>query len=501
MLKLSVVTEPIVKFPLSESADLCRNENVMIDFLKIEGPKELSFMNFEIRGVVEGFYGTPWTMEKRREIIKFLGEHGYNLYIYAPKDDQLHRKRWRDMYNEDFKSEFSKLLVEGSTWGVTVVFSVSPGLEVKYSSDADIDIMVSKFIEMADVGVRSFALFYDDIPETLVHEEDMKEFTSLAHAQSFFANTVYRSLKEKVDGISRFIVCPTQYHGKEITEYMRTLGKEIDREISIMWTGSSVCSERISAENAFLAETAFGRKPLFWDNYPVNDAFMVPELHVGPYEGRDPEIVEHSEGIVLNPMIQPCASKIALGSAAEFLSDPYGFEVEESWSRAIKEIAPSCEKEMKIFCEYYLMSPVHRGQSKRLVDTRDSLGLLISQNSWSQVQELLMQEATRISESAEVLKKMLPASLLEEIEPWILEFSLWGKALRSAAGIVSARLLVLAQTVTEEEISEILNLFTEAESALCELVKVDTISGGVLFRESIQEILIRAKGFTKLLQN
>ncbi|MGC9321146.1 MAG: protein O-GlcNAcase, partial [Kosmotogaceae bacterium] len=60
---------------------------------------------------------------------------------------------------------------------------------------------------------------------------------------------------------------------------------------------------------------------------------------------------------------------------------------------------------------------------------------------------------------------MLPASLLEEIEPWILEFSLWGKALRSAAGIVSARLLVLAQTVTEEEISEILNLFTEAESA------------------------------------
>ncbi|MGC9321147.1 MAG: beta-N-acetylglucosaminidase domain-containing protein [Kosmotogaceae bacterium] len=59
-------------------------------------------MNFEIRGVVEGFYGTPWPMEKRREIIKFLGEHGYNLYIYAPKDDQLHRKRWRDMYDEDF---------------------------------------------------------------------------------------------------------------------------------------------------------------------------------------------------------------------------------------------------------------------------------------------------------------------------------------------------------------------------------------------------------------
>jgi len=473
----------------------------VIDFLKIEVSKELSFVNFEIRGVVEGFYGTPWTMEKRREIVRFLGEHGYNLYIYAPKNDQLHRKRWRNMYDEDFKSAFSELVCEGSSRGVTVAFSVSPGLAVKYSSDADIDTMVSKFTEMASAGVRSFALFYDDIPETLVHEEDMKEFTSLAQAQTFFTNTVYRSLREKVGNISRFIVCPTQYHGKEITQYMKTLGREIDRGISILWTGSSVCSEKLSVENAKLAEMAFRRKPLFWDNYPVNDAFMIPELHVGPYEGRDPEIVKHSEGIVLNPMMQPYASKIALGSAAEFLSDPYGFEVKESWSRAIQEIAPSCEEEMKIFCEYYLMSPVHRGHSKRLVDARDSLGILISQNRWSQVQELLMQEANRISKSAEILNETLPASLLEEIDPWILEFSLWGKLLLSAAGIVSARLLMFAETVTEEEISEILSLFTEAESALCKLVKADTISGGVLFRESIQEILIRAKGFTKLLLN
>ncbi|MBN2252339.1 MAG: beta-N-acetylglucosaminidase domain-containing protein, partial [Kosmotogaceae bacterium] len=155
-------------------------------------------MNFEIRGVVEGFYGTPWTMEKRLEIIRFLGKHDYNLYIYAPKDDQLHRKRWRDMYDEDFKGEFSKLVIEASSWGVNVAFSVSPGLAVKYSSDEDIDTMVSKFIEMANVGVRSFALFYDDIPDVLVHEEDITEFTSLAQAQSFFANTVYGSLKEKV---------------------------------------------------------------------------------------------------------------------------------------------------------------------------------------------------------------------------------------------------------------------------------------------------------------
>ena len=42
-------------------------------------------------GVVEGFYGRPWTEAERRMMLHFLGEHGMNLYVYAPKDDPYHR--------------------------------------------------------------------------------------------------------------------------------------------------------------------------------------------------------------------------------------------------------------------------------------------------------------------------------------------------------------------------------------------------------------------------
>ena len=41
----------------------------------------------QLRGIVEGFYGTPWTYEDRADLINFCGQQNLNAYIYAPKDD------------------------------------------------------------------------------------------------------------------------------------------------------------------------------------------------------------------------------------------------------------------------------------------------------------------------------------------------------------------------------------------------------------------------------
>lgn len=80
---------------------------------------------FKIRGVVEGFYGKPWSMEDRMEMIPFLGNHGYNLYIYAPKDDSFHRYRWRETYSYSFMKDFEKLVKTGEKSGVEVAFAIS----------------------------------------------------------------------------------------------------------------------------------------------------------------------------------------------------------------------------------------------------------------------------------------------------------------------------------------------------------------------------------------
>ena len=48
------------------------------------------------RGVVEGFYGTPWSHQVRLSLIDFYGRHKMNNYIYGPKDDPYHSSpHWR----------------------------------------------------------------------------------------------------------------------------------------------------------------------------------------------------------------------------------------------------------------------------------------------------------------------------------------------------------------------------------------------------------------------
>ena len=53
------------------------------------------------RGVVEGFYGTPWSHQARLRHLKFYGENKMNTYIYGPKDDPYHSSpNWRMRYPE-----------------------------------------------------------------------------------------------------------------------------------------------------------------------------------------------------------------------------------------------------------------------------------------------------------------------------------------------------------------------------------------------------------------
>src|SRR5690606_279775 len=47
-------------------------------------------------GLIEGFYGRPWSWEERAGTIETLAPHGYRFYLYAPKADPYLRKRWKE---------------------------------------------------------------------------------------------------------------------------------------------------------------------------------------------------------------------------------------------------------------------------------------------------------------------------------------------------------------------------------------------------------------------
>src|SRR6056297_2816801 len=291
---------------------------------------------FKIKGVVEGFYGKPWTWEERKDIISFMGQEGYNLYIYAPKADLLHRDKWRQMYDSKFEQHFSELIEVGKSTGVDVSMAISPGLSLVHSSADDLRILTDKYLKFTTMGVKTISLFLDDIPETLIHEGDKQAYSSLAHAQADFANRLFDTLSNKVVDM-QFILCPTIYHGEQVTDYHDTLGEKLNKAIQIMWTGPQVCSEKLTVENAKMVGEAFKRKPLFWDNFPVNDASMVPELHIGQFTGRDGQLDKFSEGFVINPMNQAYASMPVLKNIGLYLDDPEGYDPERALINTIEQ--------------------------------------------------------------------------------------------------------------------------------------------------------------------
>src|SRR4051812_9980923 len=119
---------------------------------------------FAVRGIVEGFYGTPWTHDARLDVISFLAPRGMNAYVYAPKDDAKHRADWRTPYDAEELQRFAELAAHSAAHGVRFGFAISPGLDIAYDADDDRATLLAKLAPLRDRGVEWFLLLVDDIP-------------------------------------------------------------------------------------------------------------------------------------------------------------------------------------------------------------------------------------------------------------------------------------------------------------------------------------------------
>ena len=69
------------------------------------------YPEIRFRGVVEGFYGTPWSHQARLRHLKFYGENKMNTYIYGPKDDPYHiSPNWRLPYPEHEDKQIKEIV-------------------------------------------------------------------------------------------------------------------------------------------------------------------------------------------------------------------------------------------------------------------------------------------------------------------------------------------------------------------------------------------------------
>ncbi|KAB8185755.1 beta-N-acetylhexosaminidase [Nonomuraea phyllanthi] len=300
-----------------------------------------------LRGTIEGFYGTPWTHADRMEHLRFSGRHKLNAYVYAPKDDPFHRERWREPYPEEELARLGELVAEAAARHVRFVFALSPGLSMVYSDPAERAALRAKAEQVWDVGVREFALLFDDIPPELGHEPDRTAFGTEEGASASAHAAVCRDFAEEflaARGAERpLTMVPTDYAGTGRTAYRDRLAAELPRDVLVWWTGSDVVVGRITAYDMTAAAASYGHRVALWDNFPVND-FDFSRVFLGPLVGRATELDDVPlEGITANPMVQAAASRLALTTVADYAWHLAAYDPARSHERAVRLVPGATE--------------------------------------------------------------------------------------------------------------------------------------------------------------
>jgi hyaluronoglucosaminidase len=299
----------------------------------IDGP------DFPVRGVVEGFYGKPWSHAQKLKGIEFFADCNMNTYFLAPKDDPLQRFNWRSPFTAEYLEATRELIERGKLHGIDFVMCVSPGLSVEYSNEADVDSVVHRFKQLTDLGSTHFGMLWDDIAWEMQHDSDNARYASIAAAHADFTNRVWTKLiayNEK----AQLTVCPMHYAGRGNEPYVVDLGRELMSRINLMWTGRSICSEYLDIADAVIFERSALRPPLYWDNFPVNDGGMQVNLYIGPVRGREKGLHKYAAGLLSNPMLQFEASQIPISTIGEYLWDTENYNPGQAWERALLQLMP-----------------------------------------------------------------------------------------------------------------------------------------------------------------
>jgi hypothetical protein len=285
-------------------------------------------------GLLEGFYGTPWSFEARAETIARLAPHGYGFFLYAPKTDPFLRRRWSEAHPEETAEDLRQLSLVCRELGVRFGIGLSP-FELYWNFDRQGgDALRHKIALLDDIGIDDLAILFDDmrgdLPALARAQVDVIDFAA-AHTEA-----------------TRIIVAPTYYtddpildrfYGQRPENYLEDIGRMLDPAIEVFWTGPEVCSREFTPGHLARVSEQLRRKPFLWDNYPVNDGpRMSQHLHLRAFTGRPATIGAHIAGHAVNPASQPTLSLIPALTLSESYALGQAYDYRHAFHRAATQV-------------------------------------------------------------------------------------------------------------------------------------------------------------------
>jgi len=274
-------------------------------------------------GIIEGFYGKPLDWKSRADTVSFLAPYGYRFYLYAPKADVFLRRRWQEQHPAKFAEDLSTFAAHCRNNGVRFGIGLSPYELFNNFDDSARESLASKLEFFDRIGAQDLAILFDDM---------RGDVPDLASRQAEIVHWAAERTKA-----SRVIVCPSYYSDDPILDrvfgnrprnYEEDLGRMIDRNIEIFWTGEEVISRQFSNGHLERVTGQLGRKPFIWDNYPVNDGQRMSQfIHIRGFTGRPSSMADHISAHGINPLLQPTLGKIPAITLADSyrLGDAYQY--------------------------------------------------------------------------------------------------------------------------------------------------------------------------------
>lgn len=397
------------------------------------------YADMQYRGIVEGYYGYPYSFAVKKDLMKFFKKYKMNTYLYGAKSDPYHSGFWRDAYPESISAiqekngwlsqqmlkDLSQLSLETK---VNFIWAIHPnsGKSVSYhspeSTQKAVEDVMGKFEKMHDLGIRQFAVFLDDAGWDFDDVNNYRDF--LTNLQTTLENKYNKNYTNASDTVLPIHYVPHIYainfaKKNDLKTYFDAIS-QTSSNIVVYTTGSGVWS---SAKNEdFVTMEKLMKRPVaLWWNYPCNDnkdgriytADMYSTLHEMGLPTPDKEVPQ-CLGMVSNPMQQGEVAKICLFGVADYSWNSSAFDTKANWEASFPAIIGN---------EF---APLYRYLAKylRYQDSEELHKLIEDYKVNTSAKEALLDTLSNIGKSCKRMLALNTANesdklLKQELEPWL----------------------------------------------------------------------------------
>ena len=399
------------------------------------------------RGIIEGYYGVPYSAEVTKDLFRFMARYKMNTYMYGAKSDPYHSRYWGDPYpttitedqqrigylNQDMMRDITKVANESK---VNFIWAIHPGKAFANAEDPQVlDKIMAKFESMHKLGVRQFGVFVDDVgvpsdPAIMKLCAD-----NLNELQQRIDDKWNKKGAAATDTVKPLHYVPQLYaHGWVSQERAREFFESLTgttSKINIYITGRDVWSVPNNVDLATV-KSWLGRDVSWWWNYPCNDQDPTKLFVMDTYSNfRDETHIDNLSRLekrltglgtlIINPMQQGELSKIALFSVADYSWNNASFDNYSSWDAAIPAVVgkqhAKAFKKLAPYLRYY---------------DNDAIGYRID-NYYKSVKSgransrSLLNELREVNKACQEIKGMKNSNvesdrlLYNDVRPWLLK--------------------------------------------------------------------------------